>query len=183
MRCRRQVWDSNRVSTANTVRSVHDSRGPRTWRRDTVTSRRSTRISTSFDRELRASSPSQDMTCRKIRYNNRTATTDDHARPPPSSDAAGHRSGWPIRHPHAQHCDLVTQYEDLDLFSPIMAQRQHNQRENAPQRWLDNRPEHDGDHVSRSRPSQTQRGSSSPCHRVFEPDRWTVPRRGCHSAP
>jgi hypothetical protein len=101
MRFRRQMGDSNRVSAANTARSAHDSRGLRTWRRNTATSCRSTRISTSFDRELRASSPSQDMTCRKIRYNSRTATTGDHARPPPSSDAGGHRRGWPIRHPQA----------------------------------------------------------------------------------
>jgi hypothetical protein len=39
------------------------------------------------------------MTCRKIKYSSRTATTDDHARPPRSSDAAGHRCGWPVRHP------------------------------------------------------------------------------------
>jgi hypothetical protein len=45
----------------------------------TATSCRSTRISTSFDRELRASSPSQDITCRKISYNSSTATTGDHA--------------------------------------------------------------------------------------------------------
>jgi hypothetical protein len=70
MRCRRQMG----VIAANTARSAHDSRGLRTWRRNTATSCRSTRISTSFDRELRASSPSQDMTCRKIRYNSRTAT-------------------------------------------------------------------------------------------------------------
>lgn len=43
--------------------------------------------------ELRASSPSQAMSCRKIRYSSRTATTGDHARRPLSSDAAGHRRG------------------------------------------------------------------------------------------
>jgi hypothetical protein len=52
------------------------SRGLRTWRRNTATSCRNTRISTFFDCALRASSPSQAMTCRKIRDNS-TATTDD----------------------------------------------------------------------------------------------------------
>ena len=86
MRCSRQARDSNRASAANTARSAHDSRGLLTWRRNPATSWRSTRISAFFDCALRASSPSQAMTCRKIRYNSRTATTDDHARPPPFSD-------------------------------------------------------------------------------------------------
>jgi hypothetical protein len=52
-------WDSNRVSVANTARSARDRRGRRTWRRNTATSCRSTRISAFFDRELRASSPTR----------------------------------------------------------------------------------------------------------------------------
>ena len=40
------------------------------------------------------------MTCRKIRYSSRTATTDDAQRPLPS-DAGGHRHGWPVRHSQA----------------------------------------------------------------------------------
>jgi hypothetical protein len=75
IRCSRQAWDSNRVNAANTARSAQDSCGLLTWRRNTATSWRSTRISAFFDRALRASSPSQAMTCRKIRYNSRTATT------------------------------------------------------------------------------------------------------------
>jgi hypothetical protein len=89
MRGRRQTGDSNRVNAANTARSAQDSRGLHTWRRDTATSWRSTRISAFFDCALRASRPSQAMTCRKIRYSSRTATTGDHARLPLSSDAAG----------------------------------------------------------------------------------------------
>ena len=61
------------------ARPAQDSRGLRTWRRDTATSWRSTRISAFFACSLRASRPSQTRTCRKIRYNNRTATTGDHA--------------------------------------------------------------------------------------------------------
>jgi hypothetical protein len=41
--------------------------GGRTWRRNTATSCRSTRISAFFDRELRARSPNQAITCRKTR--------------------------------------------------------------------------------------------------------------------
>ena len=74
-------------------RSVQDSRGLFTWRRNTATSCQSTRISAFFDCALRASSPSQAMTCRKIRYSSRTATTDDHARRSLSNDIAGHRRG------------------------------------------------------------------------------------------
>ena len=59
--------DSNRVNAANTARSTQDSRGLLTWRRNTATSWRSTRISAFFDRELQASSPSQATSCRKIR--------------------------------------------------------------------------------------------------------------------
>ena len=51
-------------------------RGLFTWRRNTVTSCRSTRISAFLDCALRVSSPSQAMTCRKIRYSSRTATID-----------------------------------------------------------------------------------------------------------
>jgi transposase len=79
IRCLRQNGDSNRVRAANTARSAQDSRGLRTWRRNTATSWRSTRISAFFDCALRASSPSQATSCRKIRYNSRTAMTDDHA--------------------------------------------------------------------------------------------------------
>jgi hypothetical protein len=39
------------------------------------------------------------MTCRKTRYSSRSATTDDQAQRPLPSDAAGHRHGWPVRHP------------------------------------------------------------------------------------
>jgi hypothetical protein len=46
-------------------------------------------------------------------------------------------------HLAAQHCDLMAQHEDLDLLGPFMAQRQHNQLEDAPQRKVDKRPEHD----------------------------------------
>ena len=67
IRCRWPTWDSNRVSAANTARSAHDRRGRWTWRRNTVTSCRRTKISAFFDRELRAKSPNQAMTCRKMR--------------------------------------------------------------------------------------------------------------------
>jgi hypothetical protein len=58
------------VNAANTARSAHDRRGLRTWRRNTATSCRSTRISAFFDsaffdRELRASRPSQASSCRR----------------------------------------------------------------------------------------------------------------------
>ena len=101
IRCSRQAWDSNLVSAANIARSAQDSRGLLTWRCNTATSWRSTRIFAFFDCELRVSSPSQAMSCRKIRYSSRTATTDDHARRPLSSGAAGHPRGWPVRHPQA----------------------------------------------------------------------------------
>jgi hypothetical protein len=99
IRGNRQAGDSDRVSAANTARSAQDSRGLLTWRRNTVTSGRSMRISALFDCALRASSPSQAVNCRKIRYSSRTTTTDDHGPRPRSSDAAGHRRGWPVRHP------------------------------------------------------------------------------------
>jgi hypothetical protein len=101
MRCRRQTAHNNWVKAANTARSAQASRGLLTWRRNTATSYRSTRISAFFDCALRASSPSQAMSCRKIRYSSRTATVDDHARWPLSRDVAGRRPGWPIRHPQA----------------------------------------------------------------------------------
>jgi hypothetical protein len=91
IRCSRQAGDSNRVRAANTARSAQDNRGLLTWRRNTATSWRSRRISAFLDCVLRASSPSQARICRRIRYNSRTATTGDHARRPPYSDAAGHR--------------------------------------------------------------------------------------------
>jgi hypothetical protein len=77
IRCSRHTRDSNRVKAANTARSAQDSRGLFTWRRNTVTACLSTRISTFLDCALRASSPSQAITCRKIRYSSRTATIDD----------------------------------------------------------------------------------------------------------
>jgi hypothetical protein len=49
-----------------------------------------------------------------IRYNSRTATTDDHARWPLSSDAAGHRPGWPVRHP--QGFDVIDEQQPSFLF-------------------------------------------------------------------
>jgi len=64
MRCSRHAGDSNRVNAANTARSAQDSRGLFTWRRNTATSWRSTRISAFFDCALRASSPSQAMILR-----------------------------------------------------------------------------------------------------------------------
>jgi hypothetical protein len=67
IRCSWQAGDRSRVSAANTARSAHDSRGLRTWRRNTATSCRSTRISTFFELELRASSPSHATSCRKRR--------------------------------------------------------------------------------------------------------------------
>jgi hypothetical protein len=102
IRCNRHAPDSNRVNAANTARSAQDSRGLLTWRRNTATSWRSTRISAFFDFALRASSPSQARICRKIRYSSRSATADDHARRSPSTDAAGHRCGRPVRHPQVQ---------------------------------------------------------------------------------
>jgi hypothetical protein len=75
-----QARDNSRVSAANTARSTHDSCDRLTWRRNTATSCRRTRISAFFDRELRASSPSQATRCRKTRYSNRSATAGDHAR-------------------------------------------------------------------------------------------------------
>jgi hypothetical protein len=63
----RQAWENNPASAANTTRSTQDRRALLTWRRNTTTSWRSTRISAFFDRELQASSPSQATNCRKIR--------------------------------------------------------------------------------------------------------------------
>jgi hypothetical protein len=74
--------DSHQVSAANTARSAQDKRGLLTWRRNTATSWRSTRISAFFDVELRASNPNQATSCRKIRYSSPTVTADDHARRP-----------------------------------------------------------------------------------------------------
>lgn len=111
-RCRRQAWDIHRVSAANTARSDHDSRGRRTWRRNTAASWRSARIPAFFDLELRASSLSQATSCQKIRYSSRNATADDHARQPLSSDAAGHRRGWPVRHPHVGLARPLTWWRD-----------------------------------------------------------------------
>jgi hypothetical protein len=91
MRCRRQTGDSNRVSAANTARSAQDSRGLLTWRRNTVTECRSTRISAFLDCALRASSPSQAMTCRKIRYSSRNDTAHDHAQTAEHTDHAGQK--------------------------------------------------------------------------------------------
>jgi hypothetical protein len=54
MRCSRHAGDSNPVSAANIARSAQDSRSLLTWRRNTVTSWRSTRISAFFDCALRA---------------------------------------------------------------------------------------------------------------------------------
>jgi hypothetical protein len=71
IRCRRPAWDSSRVSATNTARSAQDSRGRWTWRRNTATSCRSTRISAFFDREPRASSPSQ-TTSRLAEYHHAT---------------------------------------------------------------------------------------------------------------
>jgi hypothetical protein len=59
----------------------------------------SARLFLSFHGAAAAASPSNalyvacDTLSRKIKYSSRTATTDDHARPPLVSDAAGHRRG------------------------------------------------------------------------------------------
>jgi hypothetical protein len=42
----------------------------------------------------------------------------------------------------AQHRDLVAQHEDLDLGGAVTAQHQKWQLEDAPQRAVDQRPEH-----------------------------------------
>jgi len=99
IRCNRHAPDSNRGSAASTARSAQDSRGLLTWRNTAIW--RNTRISAFLDCALRASNPSQARLSRKIRYSSRTATTDD-APQLPSSDAAGHRYGWPVRHPQAE---------------------------------------------------------------------------------
>ena len=100
IRCTWHARDNNRVNAATTARSTQDSRGLLTWRRNTATSWRSTRISAFVEYALRASSPSQARTCQKIRYSSRSATADDPARQPQSSDAPSHRRGRPVRHPH-----------------------------------------------------------------------------------
>jgi hypothetical protein len=43
----------------------------------------------------------------------------------------------------AKDSDLVAEYEDLDLFGSVSAQRQHQQLEDAPQRQVGKRPERD----------------------------------------
>ena len=73
----RLAWDNNRLSAADTARSAQDSRGRWTWRRNTATSWRSTRISALFDVELRASNPSQATSCRNKRYTAGTRDTAD----------------------------------------------------------------------------------------------------------
>lgn len=69
------------LHSQRTPPAAQDSRrGRLTWRRNTATSWRSTRISTSFERALRASSPSQETSCRKTRYSSRIVTAGDHSR-------------------------------------------------------------------------------------------------------
>jgi hypothetical protein len=93
IQCSRDAWENNPAGAANTTRSAQDRRALLTWRHNTTTSWRSTRISAFFDRGLQASSPSQATNCRKIRQSSHTTTTGDHARGPPSSNDAGHRRG------------------------------------------------------------------------------------------
>jgi hypothetical protein len=66
IRCNRHVGDSNWVNAANTARSAQGRCGLFTWRRNTATSWRSTSVSVFWNVELRASRPSQAMSCRKI---------------------------------------------------------------------------------------------------------------------
>ena len=42
----------------------------------------------------------------------------------------------------AQHRDLVTQHQDLDLRGSVTAQHQNQQLQDAPQRAVNKRPEH-----------------------------------------
>ena len=79
IRCSRRAGDSSGVSSANTAGCAQDSRDLLTWRRHTATSWRRMRISAFSIVRCRASSPSQAMTCWKIRYSSRTVTADDHA--------------------------------------------------------------------------------------------------------
>jgi hypothetical protein len=66
IRCNRHVGDNNWVNAANTARSAQGRCGLFTWRRNTATSWRSTSVSVFWNVELRASRPSQAMSCWKI---------------------------------------------------------------------------------------------------------------------
>jgi len=87
-----------------------------------------------FDCALRASRPSQAMICRKIRYSSRTAATDDRAQRPLARDAAGHRHGWPVRHPQglrpAQPLDQKCCPHQPQGGPPPLGLRSHHQLHN-----------------------------------------------------
>ena len=70
---------SSRASAARIARSAQSGLGRATWRRSTITSWRSIRISASFDAWLRPSSTSQPNTRTMIRYSRRTSTNRDHS--------------------------------------------------------------------------------------------------------
>jgi hypothetical protein len=92
IRCSRPAWDSNQASAANTARSAQDRRGL-TWRHNTATSCRRNRSSAFFDRDLRASSPSQATRCRTTRYSSRQCHGRRSCPTTLPSDAAGQRHG------------------------------------------------------------------------------------------
>jgi hypothetical protein len=112
--------DSSRVSAANTARSAQDSRGLCTWRRNTVISCRSTRISAFLDCALRASSPARPSPVGRsdtaVVPPRSTIMPNHHCPAMPQVTAMDRQvgthtlaampqvtaSGQPIRHPHAQ---------------------------------------------------------------------------------
>jgi hypothetical protein len=73
---------SSLLSALSRARSTHVKGGRGVWRRSTATSRRRTRISTSFAASDRAINASQLTIRASIRYESRNATTTDHARRP-----------------------------------------------------------------------------------------------------
>src|SRR6266568_3402865 len=86
----RSAAGSSRASAARTARSAQSGPGRATWRRSTITSCRSTRISASFDAWLRPSRTSQPNTWTMTKYIRRTDTNRDHASTRPSRQIAGH---------------------------------------------------------------------------------------------
>jgi hypothetical protein len=75
----RSAAGSSRASAARTARSAQSGLGRATWRRSTITSWRSTRISAYFDAWLRPSRTSQPNTRTMTRYSRRTGTNRDLA--------------------------------------------------------------------------------------------------------
>ena len=64
-----------------------------------------------------------------------------HPRQRGEKDSIGTVKIWSVNLT-AQHRDLVTQHQDLDLRGSVTAQRQNQKLQDAPQRAVGKRPEH-----------------------------------------